>query len=307
MTEPVIVVHGGAGNLTRENVSPRVEDKMREGIKSALRKSQHVLTSGGNALDAVEIAVRELEDLDVFNAGRGSVLASDGSVQMDASIMRGNDSAAGAVACARRIKNPISAARLVMERSAHVILVGDNADSFASESGLEEADQKYFITPARLDQHKVVEAPTLDHDASMGTVGAVARDSEGLLAAATSTGGITNQRPGRVGDSPIVGAGTWADSETCAVSATGNGELILRTCFAHEIDALIRHRGLSLQHACKIALDQINALGGHAGCIALDANGGESLAFTSSGMVRGIVRGSGFPLAALFEGESLQP
>jgi isoaspartyl peptidase/L-asparaginase-like protein (Ntn-hydrolase superfamily) len=300
-----VVVHGGAGNLTRANTGVGRAQRMREGIQQALLAAQRILLQGASALDAVELAVSTLENDEQFNAGRGSVLAADGRVQMDASIMRGSDRAAGAVACVRTVKNPVKAARQVMEKTPHVILTGNFADGFAARLGLGNEPEAYFITPARLRQlERHAAEPALDHDASMGTVGAVAFDADGNLAAATSTGGVVGQSPGRVGDSPIIGAGTWADAATCAVSATGMGELILRTSLAHEVASLMRYRCLGIARACRLALDQVVALGGSAGCVAIDRNGNYSLTLAAPGMARGVVSGSTAPKVALFGDEA---
>ncbi len=280
---------------------------LRDGLREALIAGQRVLMEGGSALDGVEGAVRALEDCEHFNAGRGSALTCAGTVEMDAAIMCGTTGAAGAVAAVTSIVHPVSAARAVMERSGHVLMTGEGAVSLAVEAGLETAAPEFFVTAqrrAQLDRAQAVERVVLDHDG--GTVGAVALDRAGHLAAATSTGGMTNQLPGRVGDSPIVGAGTWAADARCAVSATGHGELILRACVAHEIDAAMRLAGLDLEAAARHALSIVEGLGAAAGCIALDGGGVVSMPFGTPAMPRGVVRGDGVPLQAIYA-EKLAP
>ena len=304
MPDPILCVHGGAGSIRRDDLLPESDRRMRDGLRRALRAGQQVLQSGGSALDAVTAAVTELESCEVFNAGRGSVLTSAGEVQMDASIMRGRDRAAGAVACVRRIVHPIQAARLLLRRGEHVLLVGAYADAFAAGEGLATDAPGSFVTESRRRELDRASRATLDHDVSSpSTVGAVALDGAGSLAAATSTGGMTRQAPGRVGDSPLIGAGTWADDRSCAVSATGPGERIMRAAMCHEIDGLIRHAGHALRDACQRALAEVEALGGRAGCIALDPQGNFAMPFTSSGMARGVARGTAEPRVALFGDE----
>jgi beta-aspartyl-peptidase (threonine type) len=261
------------------------------------------LRAGGGALDAVEEAVRALEACEVLNAGRGSVLNAAGEVEMDACIVEGSGRGVGALAAVRRLVHPVSGARLVMEQSPHVLLVGEAADRFGAARGLETAEPGWFVTSLRRSQLERAQAADrihLDHageddpegedPGTQGTVGAVARDAAGHLAAATSTGGLTNQWPGRIGDTPLVGAGTWADDATCAVSATGPGELFIRCGFAHEVDAGLRHAGLSVAEACDVALARVAALGGRGGCIAVDAAGNLALPFTTAIMYRGSAR-----------------
>jgi beta-aspartyl-peptidase (threonine type) len=318
MPDAIVAVHGGAGGLSRAGLGGRLEERMREGLRAALRAGQRALASGGGALDAVVAAVRDLEANELWNAGRGSVLAADGSIQMDASVMDGRTRAAGAVAGVRRIVHPVWAARLVMERTPHVLLVGGHAERLAASWGLELADREHFATPRREAQLRQARGPGVDSDGGAardgvgttrradpegGTVGAVALDRAGHLAAATSTGGMTGQAPGRVGDSPIAGAGTWADDDVCAVSSTGEGELIVRSCMAHEIDAAMRHGGRALGDACEQALARVATLGGRAGCIALSRRGEAWSAFHTAGMPRGIVRANAEPAVSLFADE----
>lgn len=306
MSGPILLVHGGAGAMTRDGRPPRAEDPMRQALRAALRRGQAVLLRRGSAVDAVTEAVSELESAEVFNAGRGSVLTSAGTVEMDASIMRGSDRAAGAVACVRRIAHPIEAARVLLEQGRHVLLVGPAADAHAEQAGLEMVAPEDLVTPARRRAFEEGRDLPLDRDGSgTGTVGSVALDTSGHLAAATSTGGISRQAPGRVGDSPILGAGTWADDRSCAVSATGDGERIMRSLLAHRVDAWIRIGGRDLTEACRLALLNTASLGGHAGCIAIDRGGRVALPFHTEGMARGIAVGSSEPVTALFRDESL--
>jgi isoaspartyl peptidase/L-asparaginase-like protein (Ntn-hydrolase superfamily) len=271
-----IVVHGGAGNWPRERL-----DAARDGIEDAVRAGHAVLADGGDALDAAQAAVIVLEDDPAFNAGRGSVLDERGFVLMDASVMRGADRAAGAVAALRGIRNPVLAARAVLEEGRHVMLAGEPAGRFAREAGLDTAPEAWFRTSER---QRAFERG--------GTVGAVARDAHGRLAAATSTGGTGGKHPGRVGDSPIIGAGTWADDATAAISCTGDGEAIIRVALAHEIDALVRHAGLPLPAACAQALAELEPLG-TAGLIAVGADGDIAMPFTTAAMPHGWCVGEG--------------
>lgn len=296
MPEAVIAVHGGAGSDRAQRDVPDWEQAVRDGLHTSLATGYRVLADGGSALDAVERAARELEGDEHFNAGRGSVLDARGDVTMDASIMNGADRKAGAVAALSRVTHPITAARLVMTQTRHVLLVGGEALALCRAHGLETAEPGYFITELRkrqLDEIKrrgtSAEGPgRID---SLATVGAVALDRDGNLAAATSTGGTANHLPGRVGDSAVIGAGTWADNATCAVSATGIGETIIRAAFAHEIDALMRYRKMTLGDASRKALDIVVVLGGAVGCVAVDSAGLTAMPFSTPAMPRGVMRG----------------
>jgi len=301
MREAVIVVHGGAGALTDVRFDAAAQARMRDGLYAALETGQRLLLAGGSALDAVEDAVRILEDCESFNAGRGSVLNSAGAVEMDAAIMCGARGAAGAVACVRTIVHPVSAARAVMERTPHVLLVGAAADAFAAAAKLPTADPRYFLTGRRQAQLRRVKGGGAAQEGS--TVGAVALDRDGHLAAATSTGGMTNQAPGRVGDSPIIGAGTWAADGRCAVSCTGSGELVLRCCLAHEIDARIRLAGADLAAATRSAFELMAGQGGGVGCVAVDPNGAIAMPFLTEAMPRGWARGGADPWVAIYAEE----
>ena len=286
-----IVVHGGAGRLDPDTLSEEQRDQMRAGLGRALRIGGDILDQGGSATDAVVAAVASLEDWPSFNAGHGSVLNRNGLVEMDAALMVGADRRAGAVAAVRTVRNPIQLAQAVMEHTEHVLLVAEGADDFARTMGFPSTPQDYFITPLRkenwraaLEQRKVV----LDHDAK-GTVGAVACDREGHVAAATSTGGLNNKLPGRVGDTALIGAGTWAWDKSCAVSATGYGEPFIRACCGARLSALMDLGGLSLEDAAQRLfqedLREVRALGG---LIAVDAAGRWVMPYNSAGMLRGV-------------------
>ncbi|HEX5617711.1 MAG TPA: isoaspartyl peptidase/L-asparaginase [Solirubrobacteraceae bacterium] len=293
MDEIAIVVHGGAGGWISD---PERAERMRAGAAAAVEAGHAVLASGGVALDAVEAAVVVLEDDPEFNAGRGAALTEYGRVELDASIMDGATRAAGAVAAVRGVRNPVRAARAVLADGRHVLLVGGPATEFAATAGLSFENETWFVT----DRERDALARLSENDAAgaRGTVGAVARDSEGRLAAATSTGGVSGQRLGRVGDSPLIGAGTWAD-ETVAVSCTGHGESIIRTALAHEVHALLRHRELGLQDACVEAIRSLEGLGGDGGLIAVTARGDVAATFNSDAMTRGWRVGDGPVVTAI--------
>jgi beta-aspartyl-peptidase (threonine type) len=286
-----IAIHGGAGVITRSSMSAEEEAAYRADLGRALDAGYEVLQSGGASLDAVTAAVRILEDSPLFNAGRGAVFNHEGINELDASIMDGRTLKAGAVAGVRHVRNPIELARRVMERSPHVLLAGAGAEEFALEQGLELVPRKYFFTEKRWQQLERARAGDKLGAAALGyygTVGAVALDSHGDLAAATSTGGMTNKRWGRVGDSPIVGAGTYADNASCAVSATGSGEFFIRSVLAHEISALISYRGLPVEEAARRAVhERLQGIGGDGGVIVVDRSGNVSMQFNTEGMFRG--------------------
>src|SRR5213595_212251 len=300
-----LVIHGGAGTIDRANMTPEKEREYRAGLERALTTGYEILKRGGSSLDATEAAVRTLEDDPHFNAGKGSVFTSAGTNEMDAAIMDGKTLAAGAVASLKHIKSPISLARLVMEKSGHVMMDSEGAEAFAKENGVELVDQKYFFTQDRWDALQKIKAAEKNRTSGAGknflitdqdrhgTVGAVALDQNGNLAAATSTGGTTNKRPGRVGDSPVVGAGTYANNATCAVSATGDGEYFIRATVGHDISALMEYRGMPLKGAAQTVLDKVAKLGGAGGLIAIDREGSIALPFNTSGMYRGYVYPNG--------------
>ena len=293
-----LAVHGGAGTIEPSKMTPEREREFRTGIENALRAGSDILRKGGASLDAVEAAVRVLEDDPHFNAGKGAVFTSAGTNEMDAAIMDGRSQSAGAVAGVEHVRNPIVLARAIMEKSKHVFLIGPGAEDFAKRNGVELVDSKYFFTQERWDALQKVKAAEngggngdkkfIISDADRhGTVGAVALDQKGNLAAATSTGGTTNKLPGRVGDTPVIGGGTFADNRTCAVSCTGDGEFFIRAAVAHEVSALMEDRGLPLAEAAEMALTKSQQLGGTGGLIAVDKNGKVTLPFNTSGMYRG--------------------
>ena len=291
-----IAVHGGAGVMPGAELTPERQKAFQDGLKAALRAGYGVLEAGGASLDAVVAAVRVLEDDPLFNAGRGSVLAANGQHELDASIMDGRDLRAGSVTGVRHVRNPVQLARLVMDRSPHVMLAGPGADEFAVEAGLEPVPNEYFATERRrleLERHLCGDADTGD-EAMLGTVGAVALDSHGNLAAATSTGGMTGKKWGRVGDSPIIGAGTYAANDCCAVSATGHGEYFIRAVVAHEIASLVRYRGMGVREAAdEVVMKQLVKLGGSGGVIAVGRDGSIAMPFNSPGMLRGAMDSRG--------------
>lgn len=291
-----IAIHGGAGTLSRGETSAEQERHYLLGLEAALDAGFAVLERGGGSLEAVTTSVSLLEDDPLFNAGRGSVLNRDGVAELDASIMEGRTLAAGAVSGVRHIRNPIRLARAVMERSRHVMLAGEGAEEFARAQGFELVSNEYFRTPVRQKQlHRLLEgALEKENDLdSFGTVGAVALDTGGNVAAATSTGGMTGKRWGRVGDSPIIGAGTYASNDGCAVSATGHGEYFMRTVVAHDICAQMRYAALPLAEAVRRTLARMKALGGNGGVIAIAPNGDVALEFNSEGMFRGVRTSTG--------------
>ncbi len=299
MNKIALAVHGGAGTILKSQMTDELEREYRAGLQSSLEKGWEILEKGGSALDAVEAATIELENFPLFNAGRGSVFTHEGKNEMDASIMDGKSLKAGAVAFIRNIKNPVSLARLVMEKTPHVLLAGEGAKEFAREMKVEIETDEYFFTEHRyrqllsaIEDNRV----QLDHSAnrkSLGTVGAVACDKEGSLAAATSTGGMTNKKFGRIGDTPIVGAGNYADNATCAVSCTGHGEFFMRSVTAYDLSARMKYKDLSLVEAADETIENLSKIGGEGGLIAVDGRGNVALPFNSEGMYRGFVRADG--------------
>ena len=304
----VMVIHGGAGTILKSTMTPEKEKAYRDGLQKSLEAGYAKIKSGASSLDAVEAAIRVLEDNPLFNAGKGAVFTHDGRNEMDAAIMNGNTLAAGAIAGVRTIRNPISAARAVMEKSEHVMMVGAGAEQFAKEVGIEIVDPSYFRTPERwqglqdalkedslkskLDHSSAPLKGTINVDNKFGTVGCVALDKNGLLAAGTSTGGMTNKKYGRVGDAPIIGAGTYANS-TVGISCTGWGEFYIRNVVAHDLSALMEYKGLSIQEAGRIVTEKVGRLGGDGGLIALDKNGNIAMPFNTEGMYRGAVTKDG--------------
>jgi L-asparaginase / beta-aspartyl-peptidase len=301
-----LAVHGGAGLIRAESLSPTREASCRAALERALRAGEQILAGGGHALDAAVAAVVVLEDDPVFNAGRGAVLASDGSVELDAAVMDGRDRSAGAIAAVKTPQNPILLARAVMEHTPHVFLAGGGADVLAAELGLSLASRAWFVTPEREAQLARASGVSLDHDGPTqrdvyGTVGAVAADRQGHVAAATSTGGMTNKRPGRVGDTPVLGAGTYAWDRTAAVSGTGHGEPFVRLGVAHRVSALMELAGLELEAAAERVIHRdLPELGGRGGLIAVDARGRVAMPFNTAGMFRAAVQEGQAPIVAIW-------
>ncbi len=294
-----IVVHGGAGTITRERMTPEIEAEYRAMMKAVIDTGAAILASGGSALDAVERTIRLMEDSPLFNAGRGAVFTHEGRNELDASIMDGSDLAAGAVAGVTDIRNPITAARTVMEKSPHVMLTGKGASDFAAEKGLEIVDPSYFRVESRFN-----ELQRALKDDKHGTVGCVVLDMNGDLAAGTSTGGMTNKRYNRVGDAPVIGAGTYANNATCAVSATGHGEFFIRYTVAHDISALMEYRGLTLEEAADIVIhEKLIRVGGTGGVVAVDRKGNVSMPFNTEGMYRGYKTSEGKSGVFIFSDE----
>lgn len=300
-----IAIHGGAGVIAREQLGPDDGANYRVGLAEALDAGYAVLERGGSSLDAVTTAVRILEDNPLFNAGRGAVLTHEGQAELDASIMTGHDLKAGAVAGVRRIRHPIDLARKVMEDSPHVMLYGAGAEEFAGSRGFEFVPNEFFITPQRKRQlERVLQGRTQPRNelSGLGTVGAVAIDSSGNLAAATSTGGMTNKRWGRIGDAPIIGAGTYANNASCAVSATGHGEYFIRSVVAYDVCALMEYKGYSLDRAAtEVVKRKLVERGGEGGIIAIDRAGNVALEFNSRGMFRGMRDSTGRREIAIYE------
>jgi L-asparaginase / beta-aspartyl-peptidase len=328
-TNAVIAIHGGAGTIVRASMAPDAEARYHAELRAVLVAAQRVLADGGSALDAVTQAVRLLEDCPLFNAGHGAVFTSAGTHELDASIMDGRTLEAGAVSCVTRVRNPIVAARHVLEYSEHVMFTAEGAEAFAQEQGLEFVDPSYFHTDARYrqwqiarEQHRAMldhdgatlaaqsgpsaEADSLPHEPidpnkKFGTVGAVAVDLYGHVAAATSTGGITNKQIGRVGDAPLIGAGCYADDATCAVSTTGSGEMFMRMVAAYDVAAQMAYRGVSLEEAANdVVMNRLPRIDGRGGLIAVDAHGNVVLPFNTEGMYRGYARVGETPFTAIY-------
>ena len=304
----MLVMHGGAGTITRQNMTPELEKQYREKLEEALRTGHAILAKGGAGLDAVETSIRVLEDSPLFNAGKGAVFTHEGRNELDAAIMDGKTKKAGSVAGVTIVRNPISLARAVMEKSPHVMMAGKGAELFATTVGLEIVDPSYFWTERRWkalqqelmkEEQKNAPQPQPKH---MGTVGAVALDQRGNLAAGTSTGGTTNKRYGRVGDAPIIGAGTYADNESVAVSCTGTGEYFIRWTVAYDIAALYKYRGMTVQQAGdEVIHKKLEPAGGDGGAIILDAKGSFALPFNTSGMYRGWIAADGVPHVLIYK------
>jgi len=316
------ILHGGAGVIKRGSLSPEREKEYRDVLEQAVLAGYKALQAGKSSLDAIEIAIRILEDSPLFNAGKGAVFTNDGKNELDASIMNGKTLAAGAVAGLHHVKNPITLARAVMEKSEHVMMVGEGAEKFAKTQNIELVDAKYFWTQPRwdslqkilkgekekLDKEKTEKAKTSLNNSTaqesenrFGTVGAVALDKNGDIAAGTSTGGMTNKRFGRVGDAPIIGAGTYANNSTCGVSATGWGEYFIRLGVARDISALMEYRGMTVQQAADLVIKtKLQNLGGDGGIVALDKFGNMAISFNSEGMYRAYINKDGKPVVEIY-------
>lgn len=327
-----LVIHGGAGTITRANMTPEKEKAYREVLNTALQNGYAILKKGGTSLHAVEAAIMVMEDSPLFNAGKGAVFTNEGKNELDAAIMEGKTLKAGAIAGVTTIKNPIRGAIAVMEKSPHVLMAGKGADQFAKEQGLEIVDPSYFYTEARfkaLQKAKEQEKIELDHSENkkeikkapktgyskdedliftegkkFGTVGCVALDKFGNLTAGTSTGGMTNKKYGRIGDAPIIGAGTYANNTTCAVSATGHGEFFIRSVVAYDISSLMEYKGLTVKDAAdEVVMKKLVERGGEGGVIALDRNGNVAMPFNSEGMYRGFIKSDGKSEVMIYKDE----
>ena len=302
-----LVIHGGAGNITPANLTAEKAAQYKKKLTEVLLHGDSILRAGGTSLDAVEACVRMMEDSPLFNAGKGAVFTAEGKNELDAAIMDGKTGMAGAVTGVTTIRNPISAARAVMEKSEHVMLSGKGAEAFAAEKGLEMVSPDYFFTPERWASYLKAKANADSIsalDKKHGTVGCVAVDQQGNLAAATSTGGMMMKKYGRIGDSPVIGAGTYADNSTCAVSATGHGEFFIRNVVAYDVAALMKYKGLSLtQAANQVIMEKLKTMGGIGGIIAVDNKGNIAMPFNSQGMFRGYIQSGGKMKVAMFGNE----
>jgi beta-aspartyl-peptidase (threonine type) len=314
MTKFSIAIHGGAGTIIKDEMTPELEAEYSNALKKSLDAGYTVLASRGSAISAVKAAVMMLEDNILFNAGRGSVFTQKGLHEMDAAIMDGNTLSAGAVAAVKNIRNPVELAEQVMLHSGHVFLASEGANEFAVRQGMKLEPDEYFFSDFRYRQWKEISGSNLyqlDHstdnkkniikDKKFGTVGAVACDAEGNVAAATSTGGMTNKQYGRIGDSPMIGAGTYANNKTCAISCTGYGEIFIKAVAAYDVSCLMEYKNMSLQEACEeVVLKKLVALGGEGGLIGADARGNIALVFNSAGMYRGFKNSDGDNLIAIY-------
>ncbi len=326
MNKIALAIHGGAGTIHKSEMTAALEQEYKNGLQNALQKGWEILSKNGSALDAVESTIVELENFPLFNAGKGAVFTHEGKNELDASIMDGAKLKAGAVAFVQNVKNPVKLARLVMEKTEHILLAGEGANEFAHEMKVEFEPDEYFFTEHRYRQLlKAIEAGRvqLDHSTEeegekgrsgeeqqnqkaksqkpIGTVGAVACDSSGNVAAATSTGGMTNKKFGRIGDTPIIGAGNYADNATCAVSCTGHGEFFMLGVSAYDVAARMKYKGLALEQAAKETIEYLAEIGGEGGLIAVDAAGNVVLPFNSEGMYRGFVNANGEFIAEIYK------
>jgi len=310
-----IVIHGGAGTILRENMTPEIEAAYRETLAEAIRVGYTLLKNGASSQEAIEKTIHVMEDSPLFNAGKGAVLTADETIELDASFMNGATLDAGAISGVKTVKHPISAAIKVMENSPHVMLSGQGADQFASEQGLEIVEPSYFFTERRINSLKRVKEAEGQTQSSAqtylylrnqryGTVGCVALDAKGNLAAGTSTGGMTNKKWNRIGDAPIIGAGTYANNATCAISATGWGEYFIRSVVAHDISALMEYKGLSIQEASRIVIhEKVAALGGDGGIVGIDNRGNIAMEMNTPGMYRAHMDSEGTLTVKIFQDE----
>jgi len=300
-----IVIHGGAGVMSKERMNEEARAEYKAKLNEALQLGEKMLKEGAAATDVVVKVINVMEDSPLFNSGKGAVFTHDGINELDASIMEGKTLNAGAVAGVRDVKNPINAARAVMDKSEHVMLSGAGASEFAKEQGLEIVPNKYFYTERRYQslQQLLKRERERDEKDNTGTVGCVVLDTQGNLTAGTSTGGMTNKKYGRIGDSPIIGAGTYANNNTCAVSCTGHGEYYIRLGFARDISALMEYGKLSVDEACREEIKKLTDMGGTGGVIAMDARGNIAMEFNTSGMFRGYIKSSGEKEIAIFKNE----
>ena len=296
-----IVIHGGAGTIVKENMSKKMELAYNQKLKEALNVGYEILEGGGSSIDAVESTIKELENSELFNAGKGSVLSNDEIVEMDASIMFGGNLNAGAISGVKTIKNPISAARSVMEKSDHVFLSGNGAELFAKSQGLEIVDNKYFITQRRLNSLINTKKRDSLNDDKFGTVGCVALDKFGNITSGTSTGGMTNKKWNRVGDVPIIGSGTYANNKTCGISSTGWGEYFIRNVVAYDISSQIEYGGITLSEAAQNTLEKVKDLGGSGGVIGIDKKGNIVMDFNTEGMYRGYRKSNGESVVKIYK------
>ena len=315
MSRYTIAIHGGAGTILKADMTPELEEAYLQGLQQAMDAGFAVLEQGGSAINAIKATIVILEDNMLFNAGRGSVFTKKGVQEMDAAIMDGRTLDAGSVTGVRNVRNPIELATEVMINSNHVFLSGKGASDFAIKQGIKLEPDEYFFSQFRYDQWKSIrdsDTYSLDHthqrleelmrDKKFGTVGAVACDQDGNIAAATSTGGMTNKKYGRIGDSPIIGAGTYANNLTCGISCTGHGELFIRAVAAHDVSCLMEYKGLSLQEAMEIVVhEKLMAIGGEGGMIGVDAQGNAALVFNSQGMYRGFRSSDGGGVVAIYK------
>lgn len=306
MSKYSMVIHGGAGTILKEDLTPELEKQYRKGLQQALDAGFSILKDGGTSVMAVKVACILLEDNPLFNAGKGSVFTKDGINEMDAAIMDGKTLNAGAVAAVRNVRNPVELAEQIMLHSGHVFLSGKGANDFAIKQGVKMEPDEYFYTQFRYDQLNEIKDPNtffLDHSGKkFGTIGAVACDKDGNLAAATSTGGMTNKQFGRIGDTPVIGAGTYANNGTCAISCTGHGEPFIRAVVAYDISCLIEYKNMSLLEACEeVVLKKLVKMNGEGGLIGVDGLGNAALVFNCEGMYRGLKTSDGTELIAIYK------